>query len=51
MEIQTLVEIQTARNDLELLKRVPQEHYTEYNNKSILVKDLVKILKKIVEKG
>jgi hypothetical protein len=51
MEIQTPVEIQTARSDLELLKRVPQEHYTEYNGKSILVKDLVKILKKIVKKG
>jgi hypothetical protein len=51
MEIQTLVKIQTTRNDLELLKRVPQEHYTEYNGKSILVKDLIKILKKIVEKG
>ena len=51
MRNQIGMEIQTARNDLELLKRVPQEHYTEYNGKSILVKDLVKILKKIVEKG
>lgn len=31
-------------NSLEVLKRIPQEHYTQYNNKCILVKDLVKII-------
>ncbi len=31
-------------NDLELLKKIPKEHYTDYGSKSVLVRDLIKIL-------
>jgi len=37
-------------NSLEVLKRIPQEHYTQYNNKCILVKDLVKIIEEEIKK-
>jgi hypothetical protein len=32
--------------DLELLKKIPAEHYTSHNNKLIKVKDLFELLKK-----
>jgi len=31
-------------NDLELLKKIPKEHYTEHSGKPLLVRDLIKIL-------
>jgi hypothetical protein len=31
-------------NDLELLKKIPKEHYTDHGGKAILVRDLMKIL-------
>jgi len=31
-------------NDLELLKKIPKEHYTDHSGKAILVRDLMKIL-------
>ena len=31
-------------NDLELLKKLPKEHYTEHSGKPILIRDLIKIL-------
>lgn len=34
-------------NDLELLKRIPQEHYTLHEGKYMLVKDVRKIVEDI----
>jgi len=31
-------------NDLELLKKIPKEHYTEHSGKPILIRDLIKVL-------
>jgi len=31
-------------NDLELLKKIPKEHYTEHSGKALLIRDLIKIL-------
>ena len=31
-------------DDLELLKKIPKEHYTDHSGKAILVRDLMKIL-------
>jgi len=31
-------------NDIELLKKIPKEHYTEHSGKPILIRDLIKIL-------
>jgi hypothetical protein len=31
-------------NDLELLKKIPKEHYTEHCGKPLLIRDLIKIL-------
>jgi hypothetical protein len=36
---------------LDVLKRIPQEHYTEYKGNIILVKDLVKIIEGKAIKG
>ena len=36
--------IETTMNDIELLKKLPKEHYTEHGGKAILVKNLIKIL-------
>jgi len=37
---------QVAMKLIEVLKKIPPEHYTEYNNRYILVKELIKILEK-----
>jgi hypothetical protein len=31
-------------NDIELLKKIPKEHYTEHSGKALLIRDLIKIL-------
>ena len=31
-------------NQIELLKKIPKEHWTEYKGKSILIKDLLDLL-------
>ena len=31
-------------NQIELLKKLPKEHWTEHNGKSILIKDLLDLL-------
>ena len=31
-------------NDIELLKKIPKEHYTEHSGKPILIRDLIKVL-------
>ena len=33
-------------NQIELLKRLPKEHWTEHNGKAILIKDLLAKLEK-----
>lgn len=33
-------------NELDLLKRIPKEHYTEHSGKTIKVEELLRILEK-----
>lgn len=35
---------------LDVLKRIPQEHYTQYKGKCIMVKDLVKIVEEEIDR-
>jgi len=39
------LDLKKVNNELELLKRIPKEHYTEYKGKSIQVSNLIEILK------
>jgi hypothetical protein len=36
-------------NDLELLKKIPKEHYTDHCGKPLLIRDLIKILGEEIE--
>jgi hypothetical protein len=36
-------------NDLQLLKKLPKEHYTEHSGKPILIRDLIKVLQEEAE--
>lgn len=34
------------QNDIELLKKLPQEHWTEHKGKTIQIKDLIELITK-----